>query len=82
MRRLLLSAAVLLISACGDNLLRQQTTRSTEFKVQAIELRQTPFYPQQEQQCGPAALAAILDASGVEVDLATLSSEVYIPGPA
>ena len=45
-----------------------------------IELVATPFYPQDEFQCGPAALATALGASGVEVDLDDLVSRVYLPG--
>jgi len=31
------------------------------------ELREVPFFPQEEFQCGPAALATVLAASGVKV---------------
>ncbi len=46
----------------------------------SIELSATPFYPQQEYHCGPAALATLLQASGVDVTPATLSPEVFLPG--
>ena len=39
-----------------------------------------PFYPQDEQQCGPAALAMALGWSGVAVTPAELSPEVFSPG--
>jgi hypothetical protein len=39
-----------------------------------------PFFPQQELQCGPAALAMTLNWSGVAVQPSALSSEVYSPG--
>ena len=32
-----------------------------------VELTEVPFYPQKEYQCGPAALATALVASGVKV---------------
>ena len=32
-----------------------------------VELKQVPFFPQTEYQCGPAALATVLNASGVKV---------------
>lgn len=44
-----------------------------------IELTATPFFPQQEYQCGPAALATLLGASGHPVSPDDLVSEVYIP---
>ncbi len=45
----------------------------------AIELASTPFFPQEDHQCGPAALATLLAASGVNVAPETLAPEVYIP---
>jgi tetratricopeptide (TPR) repeat protein len=46
----------------------------------ALELEATPFFPQERYQCGPAALATVLSASGVPVQPAALVDEVYIPG--
>lgn len=43
-------------------------------------LLDTPFHPQTEYQCGPAALATVLGASGVEVAPEALVSQVYLPG--
>jgi tetratricopeptide (TPR) repeat protein len=45
----------------------------------AVELEATAFYPQTEHQCGPAALATMLQASGVDVAPADLVSRVYLP---
>lgn len=45
-----------------------------------IELKQTPFYRQVTDQCGPSALAAILNSSGVTVTPEALKSRIYIPG--
>jgi tetratricopeptide (TPR) repeat protein len=45
----------------------------------AIELATTPFFPQDEYQCGPAALATLLVASGVPVTPQALAPEVYLP---
>lgn len=46
----------------------------------SIELGATPFFPQEEYQCGPAALAMLLRASGVEVEPQALTPQVFIPG--
>lgn len=46
-----------------------------------IDLSQrVPFHPQTEYQCGPAALATVLGASGVSVAPESLASQVYLPG--
>ena len=45
-----------------------------------VELTHTPFFPQRDYQCGPAALATVLVASGVDVTADALVSRVYLPG--
>jgi tetratricopeptide (TPR) repeat protein len=45
----------------------------------SIELDATPFFPQEDYQCGPAALATLLVASGVDVTPGTLAPEVFVP---
>ena len=43
------------------------------------ELTQTPFFPQEAYQCGPAALATVMQAQGVDVTPDALQDEVYLP---
>lgn len=45
-----------------------------------IELDHTPFFPQEQFQCGPAALATVLSTSGVAVTPDDLVHKVYLPG--
>lgn len=45
-----------------------------------VELADTPFFAQDEYQCGPAALAMVLNASGVMIEPDTLVPQVYLPG--
>jgi hypothetical protein len=45
-----------------------------------VELDATPFHPQRRYQCGPAALATVLEASGAAVTPDLLASEVFLPG--
>ncbi len=45
----------------------------------AVELAGVPFHPQDQYQCGPAALATLLGASGIAVAPEDLVAEVYIP---
>lgn len=46
----------------------------------AIELVDTPFFPQEQYQCGPAALMTVLTDSGAQVSLDALVEQVYLPG--
>lgn len=46
----------------------------------SVELGDTPFFPQRQFQCGPAALATALSSSGATVDLQELVDRVYLPG--
>jgi tetratricopeptide (TPR) repeat protein len=50
-----------------------------ESPLDAVELEETPFFPQTENLCGPAALATVLKQSGVEVGIDEARSAVYIP---
>lgn len=45
----------------------------------AVELSTAPFYPQERYQCGPAALLTVLEHSGAEMSLNSLTEQVYIP---
>lgn len=46
---------------------------------QGVELTATPFFAQKKYQCGPAALAMVLGASGIDVHPDDLVSAVYLP---
>jgi tetratricopeptide (TPR) repeat protein len=54
-------------------------TQRAAFLPAAVELAQVPFYPQTDQQCGPAAVATVLGAAGRDVSLDALSRELYLP---
>jgi hypothetical protein len=70
---------VFLLAGCATRgpLLPQLTSETVPPRV---ELTTTPFFPQRDYQCGPAALATVLAASGVTVDPDALVPEVYLPG--
>jgi tetratricopeptide (TPR) repeat protein len=72
----LLLALLLLVGCAGQSRLAQLPAELPE----RIELTATPFHPQTEHQCGPAALATVLGAAGRDVEPAALSAEVYLPG--
>ncbi|SEQ23626.1 Tetratricopeptide repeat-containing protein [Ectothiorhodospira magna] len=44
-----------------------------------VELKDTPFHPQDRYQCGPAALATALNAQGISITPQALVPEVYLP---
>jgi tetratricopeptide (TPR) repeat protein len=46
----------------------------------ALELSDTPFFPQERYQCGPAALTTVLTQSGVDTTLDSIVEQVYLPG--
>jgi tetratricopeptide (TPR) repeat protein len=46
---------------------------------QSAEIESVPFFPQDEYQCGPAALATLLAASGIDVTPEPLVDQVWIP---
>lgn len=48
--------------------------------VPAAELAATPFFPQDAYQCGPAALATVLVAAGVDTTPGALVEQVWLPG--
>lgn len=44
-----------------------------------MELTDTPFYPQERYQCGPAALATVLAAHAVDVTPGQLEDALFVP---
>ena len=44
-----------------------------------VELTAVPFFPQEAYQCGPAALATVLNSSGLNVTPEALAPQVYLP---
>ena len=53
---------------------------SMQARAAPVELADTPFFPQEALQCGPAALATVLGAAGVPATPEQLAAEVYTPG--
>jgi hypothetical protein len=74
-----LLAVLLLLSGCALAPPAVDPARTGELP-RRVELDGTPFFPQEEHECGPAALATVLGASGLAVTPEQLVSEVYLPG--
>jgi len=71
-------AVCIIASGCAG--ISGGVTAGLEDADNTIELTEVPFFPQVTDQCGPAALATILNASGVGADPEALKSRIYIPG--
>jgi len=70
----------LLLSACAGTPQTERLLSNIPAKfILPQELTKTPFYAQEQHQCGPAALAILISQHGVEVDLKKLSQRVFIP---
>lgn len=66
----------LLLGACAKDL----QLRNRVLPITHAELTATPFHAQDTYQCGPAALATVLGAAGVDVTPEALAKQVYLPG--
>ncbi len=75
--RLLPALFVVLLAGCASI---PPSVRELPETAGAIELDDTPFYPQERYQCGPAALTTILEKSGRAVSLDDVVGKVYLPG--
>ena len=76
-----LLAAVLLLGGCAQ-LVPQTMALRTGWPAgvpQTVELTAVPFFPQDEYQCGPAALATLLAHTGLDITPESLVPQVYVP---
>lgn len=81
-RRLTLWAAVLLLGGCTTLLIPQTVDLRTGWPAgvpRQVELAQVPFFPQDEYQCGPAALAMVMKHGGASITPEALVGEVWLP---
>ncbi|MDD1508117.1 PA2778 family cysteine peptidase [Pseudomonas sp. CNPSo 3701] len=77
LRLLSASLLIVLLGACARSpVLSPEAQRLPE----RVELTSVPFYPQTAYQCGPAALATMLNQRGVLTTPGYLQEQVYIPG--
>lgn len=70
-------ALFILLSGCAS---LPSDVAELEARHTSVELLETPFFPQERYQCGPAALATVLSSSGAHVPMQDLIDRVYLPG--
>lgn len=73
--KLLLLFGVVLLGACA----RSPVVVTPPDLPGRVELAEVPFFPQEDYQCGPAALATMLTHRGIDTDPEQLVGRVYIP---
>lgn len=74
-----LLAVLIYLSGCASAPQTRQLLAAASGLPGQIELTDTPFFPQELYQCGPAALATALKQSGVDISASALVDEIYLP---
>ena len=67
-----------LLFACSHTPQSNQLAEQS-FSPRQVELTDVPFFPQTEYQCGPAALATVMQYRGIDIEPEALTEQVYIP---
>lgn len=70
-------AIALIVTGCATQT-HQLSTGATDLPSR-VELADTPFFAQDQHQCGPASLATALSAAGYSADPRQLEAQVFVP---
>lgn len=76
---LLATLACSLLAACAAPQTRQLRAAPVA-EAAPVQIPDVPFFPQEEHQCGPAALATLLTFAGKQTAPEALTEKVYVPG--
>lgn len=76
---IVIAIAALVFSGCATHRTGLSSDALAKFP-EHIELTATPFFPQDDYQCGPAALATVLSTVGIDTQPDRLTDEVFLPG--
>ena len=68
-----------LVSGCAAPQVAGLLERPPRDLPPSAEIATTPFYAQEDYQCGPASLAALLNHAGRDATPASLAPQVYLP---
>jgi predicted Zn-dependent protease len=71
--------AALLLAGCATPEVASLQQHWPETLPASAAIGNVPFYPQEEHQCGPAALAMAASAAGVPLRPEQLTDQVYLP---
>ena len=69
-----------LLAGCATPQVTQLQTLPTVGMTRSAGPLNTPFVAQADYECGPAALAMVMQAAGLAVTADALTSQVYLPG--
>ena len=74
----ILGVAIVLLSACSS--IPIDSNRNGDVPLQeSHSILNLPYFPQEDDQCGPASLATMLAARDINVSPEALRAQVYIP---
>lgn len=69
-----------LLTGCATPQVAELEARWPERLPAMVQVAGVPFFPQEDYECGPAALAMAAGAAGVSVTPAALAPQVFLPG--
>jgi tetratricopeptide (TPR) repeat protein len=69
-----------LLTGCATPQVADLAARWPERLPATAQVAGVPFFPQEDYECGPAALAMAAGAAGVSVTPAALAPQVFLPG--
>ncbi|MES2976950.1 MAG: PA2778 family cysteine peptidase [Pseudomonadota bacterium] len=72
--------AALLLVGCATPQVTRLAESAEAALPQTAQIANVPFFPQEEYQCGPAALAMVAQHAGVSVLPDDLTNQVFLPG--
>jgi tetratricopeptide (TPR) repeat protein len=75
-----LISAVVLLAGCAAPQVSAIVERPPPGLAASAEIATVPFFPQEDYQCGPAALAMLLRDAGREATPESLVPQVFLPG--
>src|SRR3954465_11999642 len=75
----LLAIVLIGISGCASVPVPEYGHDLPASRAEQAELTAAPFFPQEDYQCGPAALATLLQSAGIDRTPAQLVEQIYLP---